>query len=155
MKHCKQCGAHKPDDDFYARRAACKDCVKAQVRENYSENREHYREYERSRSSLPHRIEARESYAATDQGKIRSTQAKRAYIERNADKRYAHVSADNAARRGKIWKSPCCMSPGCFSADGIQGHHTHYSDPLSVVWLCTSCHSRLHKEHDQRHINTA
>ena len=155
MKHCHQCGAHKDVHDFYARRAVCKDCVKAQVRQNYSKNRDHYRDYERRRSLLPHRVEARERYASTPQGRDRSTQAKRAYIERNESKRTAHNAVDNAVRDNRLWRSPCCMAPGCFSTDRIHGHHTNYSEPLCVVWLCASCHSRLHKEHNRRQLNAA
>lgn len=29
----------------------------------------------------------------------------------------------------------------------IQPHHEDYSRPLDVVWLCTSCHRRLHMQH--------
>ena len=77
MKHCKKCGAQKAESDFYSRDSSCKDCRKAAVRANYAANREHYREYERSRSTLPHRIEAREKYLRTDAGRERSNAAKR------------------------------------------------------------------------------
>ena len=66
MKHCKKCGAQKAEHDFYPRNATCKDCVKAAVRANYARNREHYREYERSRNNLPHRVEARNQYLQTE-----------------------------------------------------------------------------------------
>src|SRR5690606_20037883 len=126
MKHCKKCGALKAVHEFYARRPDCKDCAKAAVRANYARNREHYREYERSRNSLPHRVEAREAYQKTERGRERSNAAKRAYAGRNPGKRSAHVTLDNAVRDKKVWKSPCCMAPGCFSADRIHGHHADY-----------------------------
>ena len=146
MKHCNQCGAQKAASDFYPRRAACKDCVKAKVRSNYAENREHYREYERRRSNKPHRIDARSKYAASDAGRARSNAAKLAYIERNQAKREAHLAVDYAVRTGDLWKSPCCMAPGCFSTTNIQGHHAQYEDRLSVVWFCAKCHAQLHRE---------
>jgi len=40
----------------------CKACVRARVRENRRERLEQYARYERSRASLPHRIEARRKY---------------------------------------------------------------------------------------------
>lgn len=155
MKHCKQCGAQKANHDFYAGRAVCKDCVKASVRANYAKNREHYREYERCRANLPHRIEARERYTETPHGKERTNAAKRAYIERNKDIRAAHISADNAARGGKLWKSPCCMAPGCFNTERLHGHHVDYDKPLSVVWLCQSCHSKLHRDFTMKQRSAA
>lgn len=146
MRHCKKCGAQKADHEFYARRSDCKDCAKAAVRENYARNREHYREYERRRTDLPHRVKARDAYANTERGRERINAAKLAYSQRNPEKRHAANAVDNAVRDKRLWKSPCCMAPGCFSTERIHGHHADYSQPLSVVWLCASCHSSLHRD---------
>ena len=155
MKQCKKCCEVKAVGDFYRNDNTCKECRKAAVRANYRANREHYREYERQRASLPHRVAARKAYAATEHGRERRNAAKRAYIERNPGKRLAHVTLDNAVRDGRVWKSPCCTAPGCFSTDRIHGHHTHYDNPLSVVWLCNACHQQLHKEFNQKHRGLA
>lgn len=155
MKHCKKCGVHKAEDDFYTRDNTCKACRKAAVRANYSRNKDHYREYERRRSSLPHRVEARNTYARTERGIEKSNAAKRAYRDRNPDKYSAHNKICSALKAGKIWKSPCCMAPDCFSADRLHGHHADYDRPLSVVWLCAACHSRLHEEHRRTQSNAA
>ena len=155
MKHCKKCGALKAVHDFYARDGACKECRKAGVRQNYAQNREHYREYEQSRALLPHRVEARERYMATENGREKSNSGKRAYIARNGEKRHAHIAVENAVRDKKLFKSPCCTAPGCYGTENIQGHHTHYSEPLSVVWLCGSCHAQLHREHNRQHKEAA
>lgn len=146
MKHCKKCGAQKADHEFYASRSDCKDCAKAAVRANYARNREHFREYERRRANLPHRVKAREQYASTDRGRERSNEAKRAYALRNPEKAAAANTVDNAVRDKRLWKSPCCMAPGCFNTERIHGHHADYDRPLSVVWLCAACHSKLHRE---------
>ena len=144
MKHCAKCGDQKADTDFYNRDNSCKECRKAAVRANYARNREAYREYDRRRANLPHRVEARANYANTEQGRQRSNAAKRAYIKRNPEKRAAHNALESAIRSGKVWKSPCCMAPGCFSQDRLHAHHSDYDKPLSVVWLCNSCHKELH-----------
>lgn len=146
MKHCKKCGAQKADHEFYARRSDCKDCAKVAVRENYARNREHYREYERRRNNLPHRVEARAAYANTERGRERSNAAKLAYSQRNPEKHHAANAVDNAVRDKRLWKSPCCMAPGCFNTERLHGHHADYDQPLSVVWLCPACHSSLHRD---------
>lgn len=146
MKHCAKCGVQKADTDFYNRDNSCKECRKAAVRANYARNREAYREYERRRANLPHRIEAREKYQRTDRGRERSNAAKRAYSARNPEKSYARQTVDNAVRDKRLWKSPCCMAPGCFNTERLHGHHVDYDKPLSVVWLCVSCHSKLHRD---------
>lgn len=48
--------------------------------------------------------------------------------------------------RGVLVKKPCeeCDSPD------TQMHHENYSHPLSVRWLCVSCHRALHET--MRHV---
>src|SRR5690606_9193087 len=111
-KVCRQCGAEQRVMDYYRTSAGgfmaiCKACHRANVRANYQRNREHFQEYERGRASLPHRIEARESYAQTPEGKAAAIRAKRRFIERNPVKRAAHVAVGNALRSGKLTAKPC------------------------------------------------
>lgn len=45
-------------------------------------------------------------------------------------------------RRGLLVQCPCeaCGDPNS------QMHHPDYSKPLSVAWLCETCHHELHRE---------
>lgn len=143
MQLCKQCDTSKPSDQFYSsNRTKCKECCKANVKENYRKNVDRYKAYERRRAKLPHRVKARDEYTRTDHGKERSSAAKLGYIERNADKRAAHGAVSNALRSGKIKKADQCEH--CGASDKLHGHHHDYSLPLSVVWLCPSCHRQIH-----------
>lgn len=60
-------------------------------------------------------------------------------VQRMKDKcrSYANVYL----RRGKLIKSPCkeCGDPNS------QMHHPSYKKPLNIIWLCRSCHLKLHK----------
>lgn len=45
-------------------------------------------------------------------------------------------------RRGKLIQKPC---EKCNSQDS-EMHHEDYSKPLEIIWLCRSCHLKLHKQ---------
>jgi len=119
----------------------CKDCVKARVGKHREENLDDIREYDRQRGDLPHRVALRKAYAKTEQGKARVAVGRLAYIERNPEKRAAHVIVGNAVRDGRLVKGPCvhCGNPKA------NAHHEDYARPLEVTWLCAPCHAAHHK----------
>lgn len=53
----------------------------------------------------------------------------------------ARNAVNNALRSGKIERKPCYF---CGSDERLQAHHEDYSRPLDVIWLCASCHGKLH-----------
>lgn len=69
---------------------------------------------------------------------------KKAYIERNPEKRKAHIAVGNAVRDGKLVKPDSC--PKCGRESRIIGHHSDYSKPLEVEWMCNKCHHSLHAD---------
>lgn len=135
IKTCFKCGAVRPLTDFYRHPAMadghlnkCKACTKRDVSEHRAKNIEHVRAYDRARGN---RQPA--SYRAE-------------YLRKYPERRKANNAVGNALRDGRLWKSPCCMAPDCYSSRSIVGHHTHYDAPLCVVWLCQACHVALHKQ---------
>ena len=36
---------------------------------------------------------------------------------------------------------PCKL---CGSTENIQAHHSNYSEPYKIIWLCNKCHKDLH-----------
>lgn len=172
---CNKCGATKPASDFYTmQKSECKECTKNRVRENRAANIDYFREYDRQRANLPHRVEAKKDYAKTERGKAALNRAKRAYevrnpekkkeyaktergksasnrakltyIYRNPEKKKAGVIVNNAIRDGRLFKKPCSIC----GASKSQAHHDDYSRPLDVRWLCPACHSAHHKEERQK-----
>lgn len=142
---CRACGAVKPLMEFYRQSNGsihrdCKECWKAYVKTNRLLRADQYREYERGRANLPHRIAAREAYAQTPEGKRRASAAKRRFIERNPLKRAAHIAVGNALRDGHLTRRPCEV---CGAS--AQAHHDDYSKPLDVRWLCATHHTEWHK----------
>ena len=119
----------------------CKECTKSDVRTHRDHNLERFREYDRRRAKLPHRVNARRVYAKSDAGRRSHAEALRRQIRKNPQKYKARVALNNAIRNRRITKTPCAV---CGSKN-VQGHHQDYSKPLEVVWLCIKHHREEHK----------
>jgi len=133
-KVCKVCLTNKPIDEFYRHprgadgyQGKCKDCQKAMTLKARAANPDHYREYDRARGKLPHRVKA-----AIEQAKK----------WRDEDKRRmkCHNAVARALRDGTLDPMPCRV---CGSEKTV-AHHDDYDKPLDVVWLCQSHHKQLH-----------
>lgn len=48
-----------------------------------------------------------------------------------------------AKQRKELKVQPCQK---CHSVEKIHAHHSDYSKPLDVTWLCQTCHSELHRQ---------
>ena len=46
-----------------------------------------------------------------------------------------------AVKLGVLTKGPCAV---CGTTEEIQGHHTDYTKPLEVTWLCRLHHFHAH-----------
>jgi hypothetical protein len=113
-KYCRQCDQDVRRADYYRHpytadglMAVCKGCHRANVKANREANAGYYREYERGRSNLPHRVEAREQYAQTPEGKAAHIRAHRRQRELRPLQRKARVIAGNAIRDGRLTRKPC------------------------------------------------
>ena len=51
-----------------------------------------------------------------------------------------HIKVYEAVKSGKLKRKPCkfCKNPK------VHAHHEDYTKPLEVVWLCNSCHRKVH-----------
>ncbi|MGD9687793.1 MAG: hypothetical protein AB7U43_12550 [Desulfobacter sp.] len=147
MKKCFKCGTEKPLTEFYRHSqmadghlGKCKDCAKKDVHAHRLENLERIQDYDRQRSKSSHRKLQRKIYADNHSDIMKFH--KKAYIERNPEKRAAHVLVGNAIRAGKLLRQPCIV---CQSVSS-EAHHEDYSRPLDVIWLCRKHHSELHEQ---------
>jgi transposase-like protein len=59
---------------------------------------------------------------------------------RNPEKVKAHIAINNAVRYGKLKKLPCQECGDIKS----QAHHSDYSKPLDILWVCQKCHKKIH-----------
>ncbi len=163
-KQCFKCLVTKPLDCFYKHKQMadghlnkCKECNKKDVSNNYRENIDHYKKYEKSRMNLEHRVKARKEYAKTETAKIykkkyaRSETGKILRREATVKFRTTHPIqyaatniVNNAIRDGKLIKPSNCSK--CSIECVPDGHHCDYAYPLDVKWLCRKCHNDWHKE---------
>lgn len=146
LKTCFKCGQKKAFSEFYGhsqmgdgKLGKCKECTKADVRANYRARRTQYREYERARATLPHRVTARKKYARTDAGKAAHAKALKVYASKFPDRYRARIAFGNALRDGRVNPLPCFVC-----GEKAQAHHPDYSAPLDVVWLCRFHHKQAH-----------
>lgn len=154
-KKCFKCETVKPLSEFYKHAQMadghlnkCKECNKKDVRDNYADNKDHYKDYERKRANTSKRIAKREAYAKTDAGRASAAKSKEKWARNNAIKRGANTIVGNAVRDGKLEKQYFCS---VCSIDNVRihGHHDDYAKPLEVRWLCSQCHDSWHKENGE------
>ena len=59
----------------------------------------------------------------------------------------ANQLLNTAVKAGTIVKPTCCEHCGG-SSKRIEAHHMDYAKALEVSWLCSSCHSAWHRDHE-------
>jgi len=72
------------------------------------------------------------------------SERKKRYFEKHPIKAEARKIYKYALRMGKLERGPCAV---CGTTENIDGHHTDYTKPLDVVWLCKEHHRQAHLEH--------
>ncbi len=56
----------------------------------------------------------------------------------------AQAAVKQAIASGKMKRGTHCFA--CTATVNIDAHHEDYDEPLEVIWLCRSCHQKLHAE---------
>lgn len=151
-KICFKCEKLKPLSDFYKHKGMsdgrlnkCKECNRKDVILNRLKNIDYYREYDKSRANLPHRIEGREKYFQTEEGRLVARKAKNKWSANNVIKKSASMIINNHIRDNKLIKPDICESCGGLNKN-LHGHHDDYALPLIVRWLCSKCHRDWHRK---------
>lgn len=151
MKTCFKCGASKPLTEFYKHSKMkdgflnkCKECAKRDTKENRTLHADYYRQYDRDRFQTDPKVRERHRrYQKTENGKKSIRQTNLRWVERNLEKRAAHIILGNRIRKGEVVKPDVCSC--CGKGGIIHGHHSDYSRPLDVEWLCPACHVEKHR----------
>lgn len=149
-KRCFKCLCTKPLSLFYKHAAMgdgrlnkCIECTKADAKLHRQANLERVRAYDRLRGSAPHRVAARMQYQkSAAYAQSHAASAKR-WADAHPERRRASYAVNNAIRGGRLTPWPVCSVPECESKP--EAHHSDYSRPLNVSWLCRKHHAAAHK----------
>jgi hypothetical protein len=152
-KKCFKCELVKDISEFYAHPAMadghvnkCKECSKKAIRESRDKRSDYYKQFDRDRSNLPHRKEARLEYynsvKGTSEHRKSRSEANSKYIKNNRERYLAHNKAKYYLRKGTLKKMPCEVCGG----EKVEAHHEDYSFPLNITWLCPKHHYARHVE---------
>jgi len=142
VEMCKKCGITKKKDAFSKGYKTCKSCRSEIERHRYTLNKEHI-----LTSKKEYYIENQEKiclqkkeYRNNNKSKLRKIDNDRYY--RDKDKRIAVSKLKYAVDSGMFERPNKCSK--CQIECKPHGHHTDYSKPLDVVWLCEECHLKEH-----------
>lgn len=146
-KVCKTCDVIKPIAEFYKNKELrdghfneCKMCCNKRTRENVANNAQHYRDYHREISRLPHYVKVSRDYKQTQAGKQSIIKACLNWNKKHPDRRSAITALNHAIATGKVKRYPCWV---CGSIK-THGHHPAYDQPMNVIWLCPMHHKEVH-----------
>lgn len=145
MKTCFKCGSVKPLTDFYRHpRMAdghlnkCIQCARMDVARRVASKSATDVAWVASERERQRKKQA--GYRLAGLAAPTTKEIRDRWNERNKHKRAAHFAMQRAIRSGKLIRASSCEQ--CGATGRIEGHHTDYSKPLDVQWLCVSCHGK-------------
>lgn len=137
LKYCYACKAEKSVGEFY-RDSARPDGLKNICRECDGKRRRIRIAKERS---TPEGAQRLLEVTRVRLARYRAKGGWKRSVQRNPQKQRARQLLRWYVKSGKINKPTACAACGVIlTASKIHGHHTDYSKPLDVKWLCEQCH---------------
>ena len=88
-------------------------------------------------------------YRNTPKGKENIYKAVYKSISLHKDKQNARILLNYHIKQGNLIKPKYCEI--CKNNSKLEAHHSDYTKPLLVCWLCKKCHSNLHSCIDKVH----
>lgn len=135
-KQCFKCGRILDIGEFYQHKQMkdghlnkCIQCAKRDATERLRQCPEKVKEYENVRSKTEKRKALRKKYTEL-------------YKQRHPDRAAICLKVRRAIKSGKIIRPSCCSV--CGKEGKTVAHHYDYNKPLDVIFVCQSCHKRIH-----------
>lgn len=154
MIKCTTCKTLKDKTAFYGRSKRCSDCAKAYQAEwvkahpgYMTQKRKEWalRNPEKAKEIDRKKYERRKAKQPPKEPRVSMTpwERKKRHFENNPIRAAAMKIYKYAIRQGKLVRGPCVV---CGEINGVDGHHTDYTKPLEVVWLCKPHHREEHRK---------
>ena len=135
-KQCFKCGRVLDIEEFYMHRGMkdghlgkCKECTKHDSFIRSRQKVDQIREYEKVRSQTEKRKQNMRLYT-------------KKYKQKHPERTAIMLRVQRAIRSGMLKRPECCSI--CGKKTRIYAHHSDYSKPLDVIFVCQSCHKRIH-----------
>lgn len=135
-KRCSECGRELPLTEFNKKKSnkdglqdRCRSCFSAYNKRRYEANKEKFkRDVKEYRENNP------EACLTT---RLKA-------CKKNPTGVNARRCVEYALAAGRLKRPRTCSGCGCDDKDHrIEAHHSDYSKPLNVIWLCTPCHRQM------------
>lgn len=135
-KQCFKCGRVLDIDEFYTHPGMkdghlgkCKECTKHDTITRSRQNPEKVRAYEKIRAQTEERKKNRRFYV-------------KKYRQEHPERNAIMLQVQRAIKKGVIVKpKTCCI---CGDETKLYAHHPNYKEPLNVIFVCQSCHKKIH-----------
>lgn len=137
MKKCKRCGEDDQQNFYKNYSGVCRSCKKEDATIYRRKNINKVRAYDRSRGNRQ-----TPEYRKTSSYKESRKKSEFKWRKENPHKINAHSLVAKAIKAKTLTKKPC---QNCGNVK-VEAHHTDYSRPLDVIWLCDKHHKEVHKQ---------
>ena len=150
---CSGCGKTLPATrEFFHKKSAspdgcyprCKPCSTEAGREWREANPEQAKEANRKWCEANRERKAENNRKWREENPERKAENNRKWRKANPEKIRAQTTVENALKANRLTKPTQCED--CGRGARLHGHHSDYTRPLEVNWLCPLCHSARHSE---------
>ena len=148
-KKCSKCGVLKSLDEFHRQSdrtdghcAFCKACKKIEDQRYRAGHIDQIRQIKRRYQTLHPEIHVKANRKYANLHPERARRSRSVWKSNNKHKVNSNTRVKKAVASGKLTREPCmiCGDPKS------HGHHSDYTQPLTVTWLCAKHHKEKHRK---------
>lgn len=142
LRRCKGCLSEYKKQHYNLNKQDYLDRSKKQREDNHEEYLSYQRAYHYNNKEIL--AQKAKEYSKTDKGKAVTCRSNKNYRlkPQNKIKERAWKLTGNALKTGLLIRPNTCSK--CNVTCKPEAHHTDYTKPLDITWLCKKCHENTH-----------